>query len=261
MTTIVYIEDEHDIREDVTDELQEAGYRVVEAANAQEGLAAIRAEKPDLVLCDISMPGMSGLELLSRLRDKESRFDDLPFIFLSALADRNDILAGKRLGADDYLTKPVDMELLLATIEARLGQIRRIENKKNRQFVKLYTALTGRKLPVDASNIADFVEEAKADRPVLQVFIVADGKMDLSSVRSILESGGHAVHILKGGRDFMSRLDRGAAVDVVLVSYFTEDFAAPLLLKLIQDTYHLECPVMLLLPDDLKKTVREEQKS
>ncbi len=137
---ILCIDDEAALREDIVEELRDAGYDTVEAGDGRAGLEAIVAQKPDLVLCDITMPVMDGHSLLKELRDKHPDQADLPFIFLSALADRDHVIVGKRLGADDYLTKPIDFELLLATVEARLGQIQRMETRKQEQLVKVFKA-------------------------------------------------------------------------------------------------------------------------
>ena len=137
---ILCIEDEADIRRLLVEELNDVGYETIEAADGKAGLDAIVQQRPDLVLCDISMPKMNGHAVLEALRSSHPEQADLPFIFLSALADREHILAGKRLGVDDYLTKPIDFELLLATIEARLSQVNRMKARKEEQMVKLYKA-------------------------------------------------------------------------------------------------------------------------
>lgn len=124
--TILCIEDEDELRRDVADELVEAGYRVMEARNGQEALAGLERRLPDLVLCDISMPGIDGYGVLEAMRQRSAAFAEVPFIFLTALADPRQVVEGKRLGADDYLVKPIDYDLLLATVEARLRQIGRI---------------------------------------------------------------------------------------------------------------------------------------
>ena len=93
---ILCVEDEADIRGDITEELRDAGYETVEAANGREGLQAMTEHKPDLVLCDITMPVMNGYEMLTALRDDHPDFADLPFVFLSALAGPGDRSAGSR---------------------------------------------------------------------------------------------------------------------------------------------------------------------
>ena len=77
------------------------------------------------MLSDIGMPGMSGFELLDRLTSMEPRFESMPFVFLTALSDHESEIKGWKLGADDYLTKPVDYDVLAAVITARLARVAR----------------------------------------------------------------------------------------------------------------------------------------
>lgn len=139
---ILCIDDEPELRETIVEELTDVGYETVEADNGRTGLAAIVEKQPDLVLCDINMPEMDGTQLLQNLRVNHPDLADMPFIFLTAQADRSAVLNGKKLGADDYLTKPIDFELLIATVEARLGQVRRMEAKQEQQLVKLYRTVS-----------------------------------------------------------------------------------------------------------------------
>ncbi|MGO4570926.1 response regulator [Microvirga sp. 2TAF3] len=124
--TILCIEDEEDLRVDIAEELEAANYKVLQAANGSEALALLEKHRPDLVLCDITMPGLGGYDVLRAMREKGG-LADVPFIFLTALAGRNDVLVGKQAGADDYLVKPIDYEILLATIAARLNQVARVQ--------------------------------------------------------------------------------------------------------------------------------------
>src|SRR5258707_14648469 len=79
------------------------------AHDGQAGFAAVLKQQPDVVLCDVSMPVMSGFELLDRLVELTPRFASLPFIFLTALGDRDNLLKGRRLGAEDYIVKPIEL--------------------------------------------------------------------------------------------------------------------------------------------------------
>ena len=88
-------------------------------------MAAILACQPDLVLCDVSMPGLSGFEVLEHLTAMAPRFSDMPFVFLTALTERENQLKGRQLGADDYVTKPIDFDVLAAIIAARLARVAR----------------------------------------------------------------------------------------------------------------------------------------
>jgi DNA-binding NarL/FixJ family response regulator len=120
--TILCIEDDRETAALLYEELTDAGYAVLLAHDGHEGLRAVLARLPDLVLSDISMPVMSGFEVLERLTALSPRFSSLPFIFLTALGDRESELRGRRLGADDYVTKPIDFDILTTMIARRLGE-------------------------------------------------------------------------------------------------------------------------------------------
>jgi len=124
---ILCIEDDRETAALVAEELVDRGYEVTVAHDGREGLSAILRTMPDLVLCDISMPAMSGFELLERLTLLAPRFSKMPFIFLTALTDRDNELKGRQLGADDYVTKPIDFEVLATIITARLAGVARNE--------------------------------------------------------------------------------------------------------------------------------------
>ena len=122
---ILCIEDDRDTAALICEELVDRGFEVRVAYNGREGLTSILREPPDLVLSDIGMPGMSGFELLERLTSMEPRFERMPFVFLTALGDHDNELKGWQLGADDYVIKPVDYDVLAALITARLVQVAR----------------------------------------------------------------------------------------------------------------------------------------
>jgi len=122
---ILCIEDDHETAALIAEELLDRGYDVTVAHDGREGLSAILRVMPDLVLSDISMPAMSGFELLERLTALAPRFSHMPFVFLTALTDRDNELKGRQLGADDYVTKPIDFDLLDTIIAARLQAVAR----------------------------------------------------------------------------------------------------------------------------------------
>src|SRR5215813_15178535 len=124
---ILCVEDDHETAALIAEELVERGYEVSVAHDGREGFAAILKSAPDLVLSDISMPVMSGFELLERLTAVAPRFGNMPFVFLTALTDRDDELKGRQLGADDYVTKPIDFDVLGAIIAARLARVARAD--------------------------------------------------------------------------------------------------------------------------------------
>lgn len=119
MKTILLIEDDADMRENTAEILELANYRVMKAENGRRGVEIARKEVPDLVLCDIMMPELDGFGVLHMLgRNPETA--EVPFIFLSAKAERSDVRKGMELGADDYLTKPFEESELLNAVEGRL---------------------------------------------------------------------------------------------------------------------------------------------
>jgi len=125
---ILCIEDDRETAQLISEELAERGFDVIVVHDGQEGFVAILKGIPDLVLCDVGLPVMSGLELLERLIELAPRFGQLPpFIFVSALSDRDSELLARRLGADDYVTKPIDFDILETIIKARLAGVARTE--------------------------------------------------------------------------------------------------------------------------------------
>ncbi|MCM2477414.1 response regulator [Rhizobium sp. CG5] len=125
MITILCIEDEDQIRSLIVEELEDAGFKTLQATNGREGLEMIRSKWPDIVICDITMPEMDGHQLLADIQLNHPEFSNIPFIFLTALADRENLIVGLQAGAADYLTKPIDFDILLAKIT---GCVTRIEN-------------------------------------------------------------------------------------------------------------------------------------
>ncbi len=119
MKRILVIDDDAKLRQTYAELLKSEGYAVTEARNGREGVEHARREPPDLVLCDITMPEMNGHRVLETLR-AELRTAHLPFVFLTGWNEREDVRTGMNLGADDYLTKPVVPDDLIAAIRSRL---------------------------------------------------------------------------------------------------------------------------------------------
>ncbi len=111
----------------VAEDLTARGFEVTVVHDGHEGFVSILKTMPDLVLCDVNMPIMSGLEVLERLNALAPRLGRIPFVFLTALADRDSELRARRLGADDYITKPIDFDMLEMIVNARLAGVARNE--------------------------------------------------------------------------------------------------------------------------------------
>jgi DNA-binding LytR/AlgR family response regulator len=130
MKKILVIEDDESINDSIKEFLENEDFQVFSASNGREGLNLALKECPDLIVCDILMPGMNGYEVLSELSKKEA---DIPFIFLTAKIERDDIRKGMEIGADDYLTKPFKLEELLKAIEVRLMKRDRLNKAVSQQ--------------------------------------------------------------------------------------------------------------------------------
>ncbi len=116
---IVLIEDNKAVRENIEEILELANYKVFSAANGKLGVDLVLKETPDLIICDIMMPELDGYGVLHML-SRNAKTSSIPFIFLTAKADRTDFRKGMEMGADDYITKPFDDIELLNAVETRL---------------------------------------------------------------------------------------------------------------------------------------------
>ena len=130
MKKILIIEDEPEMRRNLATILRLEKYQPITAENGRVGLELARKEKPDLILCDVMMPQLDGYGVLQGLRENVE-LAAIPFIFLTAKGEKEDLRSGMTLGADDYLAKPAAKADLLRAIEARL---RRSEQYANREF-------------------------------------------------------------------------------------------------------------------------------
>ncbi|RAU82754.1 response regulator [Pontibacter arcticus] len=202
MKKILLIEDNPEIRENTAEILELANYTVVEADNGKTGVDLARKELPDLIVCDIMMPQLDGYGVL-HLLSKNPETSGIPFIFLTAKAEKEDFRKGMNLGADDYLTKPFDDVELLDAIEMRLkkNEILKAEFQKN------------------ATGLAQFIEEAKGYEE-LEKFISEECKMTVFKKKQYLFMEGNRPNTLyflnkgkvKGfksneeGRDYITNL-------------------------------------------------------
>ncbi len=144
MKKILLIEDNADVRENTSEILTLAQYEVIAAKDGKEGVELALKETPDLIICDIMMPVLDGHGVLHML-SKNEKTASIPFVFLTAKAERSDFRKGMEMGADDYLTKPFDDIELMNAIESRF---RKTEILK-KEFTK------------DIQGINDFINQAK----------------------------------------------------------------------------------------------------
>lgn len=161
---ILCIEDDRETANLIAEELTERGFDVVTAYDGQEGFIEILKGIPSLVLCDIGLPKMSGFEVLERLNELSQSLIRIPFVFLTALSDRHNELLGRNLGADDYVAKPIDFDILETIVRARLvGGVARNEiwpklpNLNDREAEALSWAARGK----TSSQIAEMLKMPK----------------------------------------------------------------------------------------------------
>jgi DNA-binding NarL/FixJ family response regulator len=130
MKKILVIEDEPEMRRNIAALLRFEDFEPIAAENGRVGVEAARRENPDLILCDVMMPEMDGYEVLQALQ-ADALLARIPFIFLTAKGEKDDLRSGMNLGADDYLTKPVANADLVRAVETRL---RRSGQQATRDF-------------------------------------------------------------------------------------------------------------------------------
>ncbi|MEL6670884.1 MAG: response regulator [Bacteroidota bacterium] len=202
MANILIIEDETTLRETVADVLSLNHHQITTAGDGYEGVIKAREIRPDVIICDVMMPGMNGLEVLSQLR-REQIFQLTPFIFLTAKAGREDVRKGMNLGGDDYLTKPFQNEELLKSVKTQLEKYSRkramfheLENfleERNRQLQQ-YSFINSHKVRGPLANIMGLVDLMKQD-PELR---------DHSLVHHLATSAGQLDRIIKDLNDMLS---------------------------------------------------------
>ena len=131
MITILLIEDDTVLRENTAELLELSNYNVITASNGKLGIEKAKHALPDVIICDIMMPKLDGYAVLEAL-SKNSNTKYIPFIFLSAKTERQDIRKGMNLGADDYITKPFSEDDLISAIESRLAKTAILKDERDR---------------------------------------------------------------------------------------------------------------------------------
>ncbi len=128
---VLIAEDEKDIRESIAEILVDEGFEVYQAVNGKKGFELFLDYKPHVIISDIMMPEVDGYEFLKLVRESKNKFNMVPFIFLSALGQKENIIKGASLSANDYLVKPIDFEILIAKIKEKAANFMKL--KKNHE--------------------------------------------------------------------------------------------------------------------------------
>ena len=140
---ILCVEDEQDIRENICEILKDEGFLVFEAETAGQGYQQFLEQKPDIIISDILMPKVDGYQFLEMVRNsKNSENNNVPFIFLSALGQKEDIIKGINLSANDHLVKPVDFDLMIAKIKEKIHTAKKINNLHSHNISSLKTQIS-----------------------------------------------------------------------------------------------------------------------
>lgn len=173
MKRILIIEDEPEMRRNLATVLRLERYQALTAENGRSGLEMARRESPDLILCDVMMPELDGYGVLQQLR-ADARLSVIPFIFLTAKGERDDLRSGMNLGADDYLTKPVPKSELLQAIQARL---RRAEQHAHREFKPDFSSpkpLLKLGLTPRAAEVLLWVAQGKTNSDIATILAISE---------------------------------------------------------------------------------------
>ncbi len=196
---ILIIEDNEDIRDSSVEILELAGYEVLEADNGKVGVELAQLHLPDMILCDIMMPELDGYGVLYLL-SKNRETSNIPFIFLTAKAERADMRKGMDLGADDYLTKPFDDMELLNTIESRFHKKEKIEAFYSKSLESL-------QLLTNQNQGLDELKKIIADRKVKQVRkkqIIYYESDAITGIYLILSGRVKAIKLSEDGRELVT---------------------------------------------------------
>ena len=183
MEKILVIEDERHLRESLEEIFNLAGYSVNTATNGKEGFDFIIEDKPDLVVCDVSMPELDGFELLGAINNRLREEVVPPFLFLTAKVESQDIRQGMSLGADDYILKPFDHSNLLEVVRLRLDKRKKLLNKVSVQSKSKSNGINKLALPNDEGLILvpfDNIIKCEADRAYCNFYLKGGDKVLVS---------------------------------------------------------------------------------
>lgn len=184
MKKVLLIEDDRLILETTADFLETSGFEVLKAAGGDEGILLAKVQSPDMILCDILMPGISGHEVY-RILQKDITTADIPFIFLSSLSDKQDIRIGMEMGADDYITKPADPKELLKAIEARLEKFDRLLKRKELRYHVLFELASETILMINPENS----EIVDANQATLEMLGYSKDELTRLKAEDVLPAG------------------------------------------------------------------------
>lgn len=222
--TILIIEDDHIIRSNVLDTLELEGFNVVEAENGGMGLGLLQMYQPDLILCDINMPDFDGYQILKYVRCSES-LAKIPFIFLTAMADRSLVRLGMDMGADDYITKPFTDQELISAVQSRLRRHHTLITYTTEELDKAKKQLTQLvahelKTPLTSLVIIEQLISRKIDTL---------SKDQIQDLLDSWKSGAHRLHHLVEQMVLMTQIDSGVLSTQSIRQHGKQQLLSPIL--------------------------------
>ncbi len=191
MKTILVIDDDKEIRDSVYLILEHEGYQVILAENGEEGVKQALSLLPDLVLCDITMPGISGLEVFSETNHRPGN-EMIPFIFVTALSAKADVRRAMHLGAADYITKPFEKDDLVRAIKAQLtkkeGIDKKLQDERIRLLGKLEDELLAKDLEIERLGKLHPIIHNEEERPKIHRTENIDHRSEKSNILMIVSN-------------------------------------------------------------------------
>jgi DNA-binding NarL/FixJ family response regulator len=170
---ILVIEDESEMRRNITTILRLEGFQPLAAENGRVGVEIATKEKPDLILCDVMMPELDGYGVIKTLHNEPATMN-IPFIFLTAKGERTDVRGGMNLGADDYLTKPVDKNDLLRSIKIRLARAEQLNRGEFRPRFDSAEPLVKLGLSPRVAEVLLWVAQGKTNGDIAQILGISE---------------------------------------------------------------------------------------
>lgn len=199
MIKVLIIEDNNDIRENVVEILNLSGYTVFEADNGKKGAELALKNIPDIVLCDIMMPGMDGYGVFEMLHSNDAT-KAIPFIFITAKSERIDIRKGMEMGADDYLTKPFDDTELINAIESRLKKKQIQQDFYSKSFEKIKELI----LKEDGLGVLKESLDERKVRTFKKRQVIYDEGDSLKGIWLVLSGKVKTTKLTEDGREFLT---------------------------------------------------------
>lgn len=166
--TLLIVEDNHVLRDGIKDILTVEGYSVMTSPNGADALKQMQFECPDMILSDIAMPEMDGYEFFDKVRSRPDWLT-IPFVFITARGDKEDVLNGKNLGADDYLVKPLTREELLTAVRSRLSRSKELSVVQLKQAYETSLTVLANAIDVRDPYTRGHVERVTAYSEVMGV--------------------------------------------------------------------------------------------